>query len=380
MRFNLYLAAYVVLCCASGAWGATYTVVDLGPTGYLGYTFQATGAANGVQVGYGSAASDAAMMWRGTAASAVNLNPTNLDGSVASSSRAWGASGSQVVGAASGSGTSFRTHAVVWTNGTASSVVDLSPPNSGFTEFSEALGTSGGQQVGRAMGTAIAATGVGHAYLWKGTAASAVDLNPTSLNISDSYAWATNGTQQGGWGTGTGTGNASHALLWAGTAASAVDMNPAGSASSAIYAMSAGQQVGAAWGHATIWTGSAASAKDINPFGAAGSILRATNGTQQAGYATILGANSSYSDHATVWTGTAASAVDLQALLPAGFTSSQAYGIDDAGNVFGSAIDSSGSHVIVWAVPEPTSAACVVLSTATLFGRRRRGALRRGPR
>ena len=61
---------------------------------------------------------------------------------------------------------------------------------------------------------------------WNGTAASAVDLNPSLLGEnSRSVAFDTNGTTQVGFGVGSATGLAYHAMAWSGTADSAIDLN-----------------------------------------------------------------------------------------------------------------------------------------------------------
>lgn len=80
--------------------------------------------------------------------------------------RQWRRDGQQV-GQASGPATGNNTHAILWT-GTAASAVDLNP--SGFTS-SQANGATDGEQAGSAR----SANGVSHAMLWRGTAASAVD-------------------------------------------------------------------------------------------------------------------------------------------------------------------------------------------------------------
>jgi len=82
-----------------------------------------------------------------------------------------GINGSQQVGVGYGSATGDEYHALLW-NGTAASYVDLNP--SGFTS-SGANGTNGTQQVGGGSGSATG--GQGHALLWNGSANSYVDLH-----------------------------------------------------------------------------------------------------------------------------------------------------------------------------------------------------------
>lgn len=76
---------------------------------------------------------------------------------------------------ASGPATGNNTHAILWT-GTAASAVDLNP--SGFTS-SQANGVTDGEQAGSAR----SANGVSHAMLWRGTAASAVDPRDFCLPV-----------------------------------------------------------------------------------------------------------------------------------------------------------------------------------------------------
>ena len=117
--------------------------------------------------------------------------------------------GTNQVGMGSGSGTGGNDHALVW-SGTANSAVDLHPTLlSGFTN-SWAVGTGAGQQVGYAYGPGT----FNHAMLWTGTAVSAVDLTPTNLTgYTSTIAEATYGSQQVGGGGGTGTGGNSHAVV-----------------------------------------------------------------------------------------------------------------------------------------------------------------------
>jgi hypothetical protein len=87
-----------------------------------------------------------------------------------------------------------------------------------------------------------------HALLWRGSAASVVDLNPRGF--VESLVHGTNGEEQVGIGDGPATGGEGHALLWRGSAASVVDLHaflPPGfvhSSASAIDA--AGNVVGSA--------------------------------------------------------------------------------------------------------------------------------------
>lgn len=220
-----------------------------------------------------------ALLWSGAPDSEVNLNPTNIKG--ITSSVAGATDGAQQVGYGSGTGTSSNNHALLWSS-TPASAVDLNPP--GFT-YSVAQGISGNQQVGYGSTEAVQLEDP-HALLWSGTAASAVDLNPTDIpGIDVSRANGTSGTQQVGIGfintkiSGIQFASA-NAVLWSGTAASAVDLNPTdlpGILSSVARATNGSQQVGVGYtsyfelgdqlpiasGQALVWSSAAASAIDL---------------------------------------------------------------------------------------------------------------------
>ncbi len=217
-----------------------------------------------------------------------------------------------------------------------------SPPNGGYSVFdlnpagatgSDAIGTTGTQQVGQAtFGSAT------HAGLWSGTAASWIDLNPIGAASSAPNGFTS--VQQVGHAR---FGNATHAGLWSGTAASWIDLNPAGAAGSDALGTNGAHQVGYATlsnkNHAGLWSGAAASWVDLNPVGATESSAKFVTGTQEIG-AAKFGSN----DHAGMWTGTAASWVDLN---PAGATTSQVNGIFGTQQV-GQATFGSGAHASLW--------------------------------
>jgi hypothetical protein len=154
-------------------------------------------------------------LWTGSAASAVDLTPFGLG---YGAGQALGTDGvhqvgvvMQVVGISA-----FENPAAVLWSGTAASAVILNPP--GSTE-SRADAVSGNQQVGYAYS-------VHQAALWTGSAASLVNLHPAGYTISE--AKATNGVQQAGYGTvynASAQSSHTHALVWSGDAASAVDLN-----------------------------------------------------------------------------------------------------------------------------------------------------------
>jgi hypothetical protein len=154
---------------------------------------------------------DHALIWSGTASSAVDLNPSGYAASVA---LGISPNVNQQVGWASSDGDALDEHAALWT-GTASSFLDLNPAGSAQ---SAAYAANGTQQVGFASATPNAP----QAYLWYGTAASAVDLNPLGTTISD--AFATNGSEQVGYADVGPQGKVIQAYAWFGSANSGVDL------------------------------------------------------------------------------------------------------------------------------------------------------------
>jgi hypothetical protein len=139
--------------------GSAASYRDLNPTNlsYLTNSFaENTDGAN--QVGYGTGPSTGkqkrALLWSGTANSAVDLTPTDIpfiNGAVALA-----VSGNQQVGfgayTAGGITLPNVDHALVW-NGTADTAIDLNPTVFGAVA-SEALGTNGAQEAGWADVTA----------------------------------------------------------------------------------------------------------------------------------------------------------------------------------------------------------------------------------
>lgn len=121
LRFAI-VAALIVFSIRS-AQGTTYGFVDLTPSGF---TATAEGVSNGQQAGYGNVLNSYAhaLLWSGSAASAVDLNPAGF-----TQSFAYGVSGGQQIGWGSGAATGDVAHALLW-SGTAASAVDLNP--SGF--------------------------------------------------------------------------------------------------------------------------------------------------------------------------------------------------------------------------------------------------------
>jgi hypothetical protein len=199
------------------------------------------------------------------------------------------------------------------------------------------------------------------------TSYTAIDLNPSGFDMS--YAYGTSGTQQVGWGYPTGSG-VEHALLWSGSAASYVDLNPSGFTESQAFGISGTQQVGYGYGsatggvtHALLWNGSADSYVDLNPRGFITTYAWGTNGTQQVGEG---------DGHALLWNGSASSFIDLHQFLPVGFTGSCAEAIDSSGNIVGYASGPSGFPAILWQpIPEPATLLLLGLGGLAIVRKRR---------
>jgi hypothetical protein len=212
--------------------GSSSSYADLNPSGYnFSYCY---GIDNGEQVGYAQQQSyfitaSHAFCWHGSAISGIDLHAGTY-----SFSRALGCkSGEQVgyvstIAYAEGEQLGYHTgsRAVVW-HGSAASAVDVHPV--GF-DASEATCTNGTQQGG--WGYIALGTSHQHALIWQGTADTVVDLHPAGY--SDSRINAMSATKQvgEGWVGVQGTlGAVRHALAWSGTADRVVDLNqylPAG--------------------------------------------------------------------------------------------------------------------------------------------------------
>lgn len=327
------------LTAPPSAYATTYTAIELYPLAGYGspwppYLNLPNIAADGQVVGQAGYPAHALLYEPN--GSWTDLNPSGFDVSVA-----WGTDGAWQVGAAKVG----NNHAFLW-HGSAQTAVDLNPIGmSGST----ALATYGGtQQVG------YGDVGNGHALLWSGSATSVVDLNPSGF--LSSTAEGTDGHHQVGYGS-AGNQQPAHALLWSGNAASAVDLNPTGSLGSQAWGVYGNEQVGESWTaaapgvhHPVLWFGAPASAVDLTPTGFQEGVALGTNGVQQVGWGD--GAATGYNGHAVVWSGSSASAIDLHTFMPSksAFVRSYANSIDSAGDIFGIAIGGPSSGLPPYAV------------------------------
>jgi hypothetical protein len=329
-----------------------YAYVDLGP-GPSGKSAYGYGASLKAQAGAyfdhtiscgKSCTSDIyyPLAWSGPGSSPVVLLPQFY-----AEGWAYGAGGSLIVGTliTDDGGYFGYPHAALW-KGASHAFTDLNPAGNcgSCAPGSNAYDTDG---------TFIAGSGGSpqHALLWKlGQLTTPVDLNPTGAAYSEAYA--VQGTAQAGYAFSS-TTNTIHAVLWQGTAASAVDLTP--STVMTAYATGLGKQsevgcgtpIGMTVSHALLWHGTAASMIDLQPSGFADSCARAAHGNAEVGYGHFSGTGAL---HALLWKGSAKSAVDLQQYLPTTFTSSEAYAVDPAGNILGSAYSTSTAtwHAVIW--------------------------------
>ena len=192
--------------------GTGSSAVNLTPNGFRGSS--AWGTNGHQQVGGGVRTlgnAFEALLWSGTADSLVDLDPTRLAGFDGSFANGISSDGRQQVGNGS-----FNTpgeqanHALLW-SGTADSAVDLHPAQLGL-DNSIANATNGSQQVG--YGYRLADINHRHALVWSGTVASAVDLQalfPPSIVSSDAYSIDANGNV---FGIAIDTSGKSHAVEW----------------------------------------------------------------------------------------------------------------------------------------------------------------------
>jgi autotransporter-associated beta strand protein len=293
--------------------------VDLNPIGGIApdgtsyYPFSTVSGAdykNNVQVGLVKVGGDTSgllhpYLWRGTAASAVDLTPTNADYGYANGAKA----GIQV-GAIAGNRTNGAMHAALW-SGTAASFVDLHVPGN---RASILFDTDGTNKVGF-LETVFVDDDTGYypvrkPYIWdKSNVARQLPL-PNSSSTFLGEAYSIFGDQVGGVGFGLLDGyvdfNATHAMLWNLKTNTAVDLHPAtGWFSTRVNAVGPGIQVG--WGTQydggpeipLLWKGSAASMIDLR---AAVGVSSGSN-NQASGVDPITGKIYGYlSDQSAIWT------------------------------------------------------------------------------
>ena len=303
MQIRAYTAVVAAVSGCASSCLAQWTVTNLHPAGALNswsYGVDATGQVGAARM----ATAVRASLWRGSAASWIDLTPSGSAQAYCSST--WG--GTHAGWFAVGGG---REHAALWTAG---GMIDLNPAGS---VDSQAQGISDTQQVGWAV-----IDGVSRASLWEGSAASWIDLTPPGSSTSNVVTVADG--VQGGVATFNGI---SHASIWYGSASTWISLNAPGAESGCVYTIFGGQQGGqmnvGGLAHASVWSGSPASRVDLHPAHATGhSFVFGMHEGQQVGNVDVNGRT-----RATLWSGSVGSFEDLHEFLPASFQSSTAMGI-----------------------------------------------------
>jgi hypothetical protein len=279
-------------------------------------------------------------------ASAVTATYTVVDVSVPNLSALglYGASGGYQVGSERlgiyrcGRGTRNLDNAYLY-HGSAATAVDLNPATAFASDVS---GLTNGVEVGAAQfGTACHT--LSHAGLWRGTANSFVDLHPTGVygTTNGTFGLATDGVREVGYGLDGGNGQ--HAFVWSGTAASAIDITPAGMYGVA-YGVSGTRVVGAGLfgpggpSEALVWVGKTYAV--LSCTFCYNWLATGIDRKNIVGYGNASGG----SYHALYWHGTAAPAIDLN---PPNTTSSFALGVRGKFQV-GYTVNASMYHAAVW--------------------------------
>lgn len=391
---KLTLSSKIALCllaCSVSQASAAYTAYILGPSGDLTATL-GTGTASTTQVGYGySTATSTNHALRWDSFTRTDLQPTDP---LFVNSQANGVAGTgpstQIVGQAMD--TSGLNHAIVWD--AANTPTDLTPST---YDHSAALASNGTTQVGYANQQAA---------LWTGPAASVVSLHPadtisntpfTSFLTSQARAITADSSAQAGVAFDD-SFQVNHAIFWTGTAASALDLDPStdpfieSEANGIASDGSGGYNVAGlvryptdnahAGTYAEVWhiTGTSFTATEL-------AIPAGFGFTQATGIAGNLivghGNAADGREHALLWDPTLGTVTDLNTLvtnLNSDYTDTFATGIDAQGNIIGFAnYDPSHvglsltQHAVVWVpdtIPEPTT--LLLLTPALAFLQKRR--------
>ncbi|MCC7290594.1 MAG: hypothetical protein IT449_00870 [Phycisphaerales bacterium] len=339
-RVPAFLAIGIVLTAAgAAAAGERWRVVILHPQGAK--ASDGLAAAGGWQGGSieiqldGGPFRDHPVIWNGRADEYTDLLPTDwLRGCVYGMDGPWQVGEVKVFGDPA---------AMLW-RGTAESAINLTPY--GSYRFAGAKDVTGNQQVGYA---ACRCDNQYHAMLWRGTPESYVDLHPASARYSS--ANSTDGEFQGGDANIVSFGQI-HAVLWRGSAESYLDMHPEVASSSSILGMVRGVQVGVglfgSYDHALLWRGTPESLVDLHPSYARESWVYDTTGSIHVGYI-----DAGAAAEAGFWIGDdSESFFNLQDLLPSGWSRSSAKSVAiDAGRVYisGTALAPDGhGQALLW--------------------------------
>lgn len=288
------VVAWSMLGCAESAHGQTFswTVVNLHPAdAESSFAFDAT-TTEIAGFAYFAGAQRAGR-WTGTPRVWSMLHTTGPEWSAALATK-----GGQQVGYTWPTTTSEQ--AALWT-GSPGSWVGLHPAGAVYSAASD---TNAGMQCGGARINDVIQAG-----LWQGTAASWTSLHPAGA--VESYAHTIFQNQQGGYARFLGQPRAG---IWNGSASSWTDLTPKGAMGGDVLDNEAGAQVGYAMvlfqKRASRWMGTPESWQDLHPFGASESIAYAIASGRPAGYASYNG-----NRHAMLWHGGFTGPIDLSSHL-----------------------------------------------------------------
>lgn len=361
LALTLLCALTIATGCGGGSATSTptptpspglYRVVLLHPVGFQD-TFVRTNQA-GALFGSGRVSTSSAfhaLLWNGRAASVVDLHPSGY-----TSSGIAAILNDTYVGRGEVAGES---HALLWNNGSATNVVDLHPAGARSSALMDLAVDSNNipYQVGYLSNTDIVSP---RATLWRGTAASAVSLQPTGYTYGFVSAASTN--YQVGYVSNSQGGSPlnSRPFLWSGTAASGIDLTPTGYKNGTVNDTTDDTQVGYVFRngvgqtpHAMLWHGTAASGVDLHSTAYQQTEADGVSGNTQVGSGTIAGGGW----HALVWNGTPESLIDLHSTTTGlkynGQTlnglGSKAHSIDANGNIAGTVFDDRGfNYAVLW--------------------------------
>jgi hypothetical protein len=229
---------------------------------------------------------------------AVDLHPKAYE-----KSRAMGCSGTQQVGYGTPKGARADV-ALLW-SGTAESAIELRAPDPKLETTAYAI--AAGVQIGYLGGP-----GRQCALLWRGSTESVVELHPKKAKLS--ACEGTDGIEQ--VGTASITLLTNIPSLWRGSADSWVDLTPKGFPGGAAYACASGFQAGCVAldkdnqrHHAALWTGTAAGFLDLHTFvpkqdfsdSCAFGLLIEGKRLRIAGEVSLMKDGVSYSQRAALW-------------------------------------------------------------------------------
>ena len=354
----------------------TYQFVDLAPNNTPAQAFGAyTTPTSFQQVGYmtissgGGSTSQEAAIFNGPGGPITDLG----------SGAAWSGyampTGTQQVGV------NASNQAMLW-SGSASSAINLQP--TGWYSSSGRAGyytaTTGAQQFGNAVQTG---GGNNQALLWSGSASNFVNLTPNAWAISTGYGAYVSSSGAHQVGTVSQPGALEQAAYWSGSAGSFVDLNPNGALRSFALSGSATPSGGemivgdaaftAIHDHPIVWLSANPNDYiDLFPLVGEGTAW-ATNGRYVVG--TARGAVSVF-----VWDSQTNQVTNLYDSTPAGYVTLNTWAMDVAGDVIGTTevippggqLPQPPEHASEWLlIPEPTSIGILCLTLVVALRRDR---------